>query len=335
MVFLCQLRSLPGLCALARPPGLASGRGGADQRWQLCVCLLPGWPLASLETVTQSSRQEMHRARAAAVALSLVPTGTRSLDVRLSVRSRSSSPAPDAGRPTHFVSLRLGDPLLHLAVKRAQELIVAREPRARGCEVPPEKSHLTAFVMRLDSDAAVDQAKQALRSCTCLRAQGVPPPRILLSGLGSFRQDVIFVQAVPSAGLERARVVVQVCHCSSNRRCLTRSACHGCCLCDRVCRARGASSKSMGSRPAAVPGRRTSRCSKPRAFRSGALGARAGHHPSCHRQHTLSCRTTSSLGSMASRFSSCAPCRASARQDTTRSLRPHRSTAWRNSVYVR
>ena len=148
-------------------------------------------------------------ARRAAVALSLVPTSGRSLDVRLSI---VSSAQPPPSRPTHFLSLRLPDPSLHANVARVQAVIVANERRARGCEVPPAKSHLTAFVLSLASDESVERAKAALAECAALVAPGSSPPRIRISGLASFRQQVVFAQVQPSDDLDRVAALVRDAH---------------------------------------------------------------------------------------------------------------------------
>ena len=154
----------------------------------------------------------MARVRSAAVALSLVPTSGRSLDVRLSlIHSGAGSSATPPSRPTHFLSLRLPDPALHANVASVQAAIVANEKRARGCEVPPEKSHLTAFVLSL-TDESVEQAKAALADCASLVAPASSPPRIRISGLGSFRQQVVFAQLQPSDDLDRVAALVRGAH---------------------------------------------------------------------------------------------------------------------------
>ena len=153
----------------------------------------------------------MRRATAAAVALSLVPTSARSLDVKISFRGGSSastrSTRPSMGRPTHFIALPLPDPQLHDAVKRVQTAIVAGEKRARGCEVPPCKSHLTVFVLDCSAKGAIERALGAFAACDSL-VQPLPPPRIRLNGLGSFGSNVIYAAAEPSTALDRIAVLV-------------------------------------------------------------------------------------------------------------------------------
>ena len=64
--------------------------------------------------------------------------------------------------------------------------------------MPPVKSHLTAFVLSLTTEDEVQRATSALLACSSL-VQGKPAPRIRLSGLGAFGQNVIYVRPLPSA----------------------------------------------------------------------------------------------------------------------------------------
>lgn len=95
-------------------------------------------------------------------------------------------------------------------VRRAQADIIAAEPRASGCDVPPEKSHLTAFVLALNSSDDIAKAQQALRACSSLLVDGAAP-RVRLRGLGAFRRDVIFAQIEASPDSRRVAHLVSEC----------------------------------------------------------------------------------------------------------------------------
>ena len=142
-------------------------------------------------------RRSRNTSVAAAVALSLVPTSGRSLDVKLTIRGGATATATTT-RLTHFLSLRLGDPRLHARVAAVQQAIIAREKRARGCDVPPEKSHLTGFVLALPDEEAVAAAVDALAACSSLVTPGSRAPRLHFSGLGSFRSNVVFAKPLPT-----------------------------------------------------------------------------------------------------------------------------------------
>jgi hypothetical protein len=132
--------------------------------------------------------------RAAEVALALVPLSGRSLDVKITTHQvrRAAATSP---KPTHFVSLRLGSRDLHGMVASMQQEIIRREPDASGCDVPPEKSHLTAFVLSLPTPEALDEARLALADCAALpEAQEPIPPSIYICGLGGFGQRVCYAR---------------------------------------------------------------------------------------------------------------------------------------------
>jgi len=165
---------------------------------------------------------------AQAVAFSILVVTGRSLRVRMSFPGEASAApsaapplAPSAastststfastsassGRPTHFVSLRLADPELHRAVGTAQAEVVARggDKRLAACAVPPEKTHLTAFVMKLEGEGQLARARAALRGCAALlpppssSAEVALPPCLELRGVGHFGQRVVYVDCPPS-----------------------------------------------------------------------------------------------------------------------------------------
>ena len=58
----------------------------------------------------------------------------------------------------------------------------------------------------------VEQAKAALADCASLVAPASSPPRIRISGLGSFRQQVVFAQLQPSDDLDRVAALVRGAH---------------------------------------------------------------------------------------------------------------------------
>mmetsp|Transcript_19991 Transcript_19991/g.46118 ORF Transcript_19991/g.46118 Transcript_19991/m.46118 type:complete len:309 (-) Transcript_19991:1-927(-) len=120
----------------------------------------------------------------------------------------ASTPLPSS-RPTHFVALRLPDPGLHEQMRRVQAELIAAEPRAAGCGVPPEKSHLTAFVLTLHSQADIERAQQALRECAALLPGGPHAPHIRVRGLGAFGRDVVFAAVEPGHELGRIGALVE------------------------------------------------------------------------------------------------------------------------------
>lgn len=109
-------------------------------------------------------------------------------------------------RPTHFVAFRLPCQELHARLRTVQEQVIARDSGLQGCDVPPEKTHLTGFVMHLADEGGVDSACKALRACSSLPSivHG-PCPRLPLSGLASFSTRVLFVR-VPLCDEETMRV---------------------------------------------------------------------------------------------------------------------------------
>jgi 2'-5' RNA ligase len=106
--------------------------------------------------------------------------------------------------PTHFVAFRLPSPELHAEVQRVQQLVIGRDGRLAGTDVPPEKSHLTAFVLHCADDEAMARAREAMNACAPL-LMAIPRPTLHLWGLGSFGTRVLYVSVGESDGY-RARL---------------------------------------------------------------------------------------------------------------------------------
>ena len=109
-------------------------------------------------------------------------------------------------RPTHFLALRLGDPLLHEAVRHTQATVVSRDPTLAPCAVPPERSHLTCLVFQANSDDDLRAASEELASCGALANAefGGDLPTVKIRGLGHFGQNVLFAEL--EAGPEKERL---------------------------------------------------------------------------------------------------------------------------------
>lgn len=142
----------------------------------------------------------------AALVLSLIPSSARSLDVRIQMISSRSPRPPPPPRATHFVALRMPSPSLRSAVAKLQEQLILLEPGAKGTAVPPEKNHLTAFVLSLQTANALSRAKGALHSCHQLAP--APPPSVHLRGLGHFSTRVCYVPCVEDESLRHVETLV-------------------------------------------------------------------------------------------------------------------------------
>ena len=92
-------------------------------------------------------------------------------------------------------------------MRRVQAELIEADPRAAGCDVPPEKSHLTAFVLTLKSPSEIARARQALHKCATLLPGR--PPCISVKGLGVFGRDVVFAEIEPSLDLSRVSSLVE------------------------------------------------------------------------------------------------------------------------------
>jgi len=89
-----------------------------------------------------------------------------------------------------------------------QQQVLTRDPTLAGCEVPPARTHLTAFVLHCAEAADEARAREALRSCALLLDAASPPPRLPISGLGNFGTRVLFVSVPPCEDLLRVSALV-------------------------------------------------------------------------------------------------------------------------------
>ena len=70
----------------------------------------------------------------------------------------------------------------------------------------------SASVRSVASAASGSSQNVALADCASLVAPASSPPRIRISGLGSFRQQVVFAQLQPSDDLDRVAALVRGAH---------------------------------------------------------------------------------------------------------------------------
>jgi len=136
---------------------------------------------------------------------------TEQLTMRPPTRAAVLSLASTSSRPTHFLALRLASPALHAAVAETQQAVIERAPALAGCDVPPAKSHLTAFVLHCADEDAVAAAKEALQACralTALHFDASAPPSIELRGMSTFGNRVLYATVAPSRDAAQVRAFV-------------------------------------------------------------------------------------------------------------------------------
>lgn len=156
------------------------------------VLTLEGW---EVEPLPQRKRKQRHSGRKKKVKARAEPEkGKR----------KSSDPPKRRQNPTHFLALRLPSQVLAQKGKIIQQAVLSSstDPKLLShAVVDTRKLHLTLFVMHLQDKSAVKKALSVLEECAQDANIFDSEPRIELKGVGTFRQDVLFIQVEKEAGV--------------------------------------------------------------------------------------------------------------------------------------
>ena len=96
-------------------------------------------------------------------------------------------------RPTHFLAIRVKDPVLLRSLKEVQDQFLASQPRLRSAVVPIVEAHITLNVFQVE-EGGLAAVKELLRSTFQENKAENPGGSIAVEGLGMFSARVLFAQ---------------------------------------------------------------------------------------------------------------------------------------------
>ena len=105
-------------------------------------------------------------------------------------------------RPNAFFSIPIRNPVVRNVAVAVQKAFCEREPRLNAALVPPSALHITLAVARL-ADASAEAMALGVLEAMAPRLMALVPPHepLVLSGVRSFRDRVLYAVVEPHAGL--------------------------------------------------------------------------------------------------------------------------------------
>ena len=119
-------------------------------------------------------------------------------------RDKFSAMTADKNRPNHFVCVRVTDAAVKANVQQIQDHITGHTPQLAGGCMPTTALHVTLCMVRIENEAQAEVVKSVLQNTAKQLVHLLPPClKLVFSGVGNFRERLVFVRVVPNPALTR------------------------------------------------------------------------------------------------------------------------------------